>query len=282
MEYNNINYISPEVLIAEVKEELKSYFESGGVTDIMLPTYVDQCLRKLKSLVLKPDQAILFIRNYKGELPSDFHKLDYAISYGQRADKRTNIGTLPSTVGYWSKSIECTNCQEDCDPKYEIFEKITCQPHHSVQFVYNSPKWIRVYYGSRDMCTKSCPNLRMKVDDILTIHEHGTLSSTFEEGDVYIRYFSRPVDENGFPLVPEILEVEEYIKSHTKFKIFEQLWNSVVDETFNQIKEKVQYYKQDSLSKLTSALNTLRQRTDQQVNDSIARQRSRFIKYNIR
>lgn len=280
--YREYPYISIDPLLAEVKEEMKSYFESGAVTEIMIPTYVDQCLRKLKTVALKPEQAVLFIENYKGTLPPDFHLLNYAISYEMRADRHHNIGmSLPSTVGYYSKDIQCENC-EGCDQSYQVFEKITCQRNQEIKYTMTRPVWIRVYYGSRDLCIPGCKNLSTRSDDIITIHEKKTVTATFEKASVYISYFSRPTDEvSGLPMVPEVLEVEEYVKSHIKFKLFEQLWNSVVDETFNQVQTKMQYYKQDSLNKLQAAIAVLRQKTRQQVNDDIVRQRTRFIKYNI-
>jgi hypothetical protein len=287
MLYKEYPYTSIDTLLAEVKEEMKSYFEAGAVTEMMVPTYVEQCLRKLKTAALKPEEAILFIEDYKGTLPPDFHLLNYAISYDRRADRNLNIGPgIPSTVGYYSKDISCEggDCALPgaCDSRYQVFEKITCQTNQNVRYVMTRPQWIRVYYGSRDLCITGCRNLSVRADDIIVIHEHKGVTATFEKGCIYIGYFSKPVDEQtGLPLIPEVLEVEEYVKSHLKFKLFEQLWNSVVDETFNQIQSKLQYYKQDSLSKLQAAIGVLRQRTRQQVNDDIVRQRNRFSKYNI-
>jgi len=76
MNYREYPYTSIATLLAEVKEEMKSYFESGAVTEIMIPTYAEQCLRKLKTVALKPEQAILFIEDHKGTLPPDFHLLN--------------------------------------------------------------------------------------------------------------------------------------------------------------------------------------------------------------
>jgi hypothetical protein len=36
MFYENLNYINAESLIAEVKQELKSYFESGAISEILI------------------------------------------------------------------------------------------------------------------------------------------------------------------------------------------------------------------------------------------------------
>ena len=36
MKYENINFITSEPLIAEVKQELKSYFESGAISEVLI------------------------------------------------------------------------------------------------------------------------------------------------------------------------------------------------------------------------------------------------------
>jgi hypothetical protein len=90
------------------------------------------------------------------------------------------------------------------------------------------------------------------------------------------------VDDDGLPLVPEILEVEEYIKSYLKYKFFEQMWHSEMDESSKQVTDKLMYYKKEQLEKLQAAYNYLMTKTKQQIADNIVRTRNRFSKYHIR
>ena len=83
-------------------------------------------------------------------------------------------------------------------------------------------------------------------------------------------------------MVPEVLEVEEYIKSYLKYKFFEMMWHSVMDESTRQITEKLQYYKNEQYAKLQAALNFLMTKTRQQIADSIVRTRNRFSKFHIK
>lgn len=283
MNYKNYNYISSEVLVAEIKEELKSYFDAGAINTIMIPTYVNQALRKLKFIPLKPENTVLFFENFVSRLPEDFISLEYALTY----DTSTNISTsIQTTEGFFSSSIECSGhcddaCFSNCNPKYEIFEKITLPMQATKTRIHLiRPRWVRVYYGSAPFCNSDCPNLTALSDDVITIGENGKVSATFEKGCVYMRYQSKPVDENFVPLIPEQIEIEEYIKAHIKYKFFEQLMNSVVDETFNQVKYKFEFYKQDSLNKLQAAWSLL-QPTKQQQKDNVVRQRGRYKKYYI-
>ena len=47
MKYDNTNFISSEPLVAEIKQELKSYFEAGAISEVLIPTFIDQALCNL-------------------------------------------------------------------------------------------------------------------------------------------------------------------------------------------------------------------------------------------
>ena len=276
MHYENINYISADSVVAEVKQELKTYFEAGAISEILIPTYIDQALKKLRVLALKPEEAVLHFTNYKSELPCDFVLLDRAMMYDHEVQWSAGVNSLQ---GYWYKSIDCVDCSS-CNTKEEIYETITV-PGTGFKLIMKQPKWIRVYHASKQYCTEGCENLSVSSSNVLQIYNNSKVSSTFEDGCVYIKYFSRPVDDDGIPLIPEILEVEEYIKSYLKFKFFETLWHSIMDESVNQIVSKFQYYKNDQYSKLQAALGYLMTQSKQQMADNVARTKNRFTKFHI-
>lgn len=278
MNYVNTNFISSEPLIAEVKQELKSYFEAGAISEVLIPTFIDQALRKLKVLVYKPEEVVLSFKNYKSELPCDFALVNYALIYNSDVLWSPGVNAL---TGYWYKGINCTQgCTDDCDTKYEIYETITV-PTPGFKITMKEPRWVRVYAGSKAFCTEDCPNIGSSSNDIIQIHPNKTVSSTFQEGCVYVKYFSRPIDEDGIPMIPEIYEVEEYVKAYLKFKFFETLWHSVVDESAKQVETKLQYYKNDQLAKLQAAFGFLMTPTKQQMADNVMRGRVRFKRYHI-
>lgn len=277
MKYENINFISTEPLIAEVKQELKSYFESGAISEILIPTFIDQALRKLKVMVLRPEDIICHFVNYKSELPCDFALLDRATIYQSDIQYYSGITSLK---GQYYLSTSCEFGEPCCNDKTEYFEQIwVSTPGYKI--IMRQPRWVRVYHGSKSLCTEDCPNLNAPGPDIIQIYENRKLSASFEEGCVHFRYFARPMDDDGIPLVPEILEVEEYIKSYLKFKFFEMLWHSQIDESVNQIERKFQYYKQDQLAKLQAAFSYLLTKTKQQIADSVVKGRVKFSKYHI-
>ena len=117
MHYEHINYISSDSIVAEVKQELKSYFEAGAISEVLIPTYIDQALKKLRVFALKPEEAVLHFTNYKSELPCDFVLLDRAMMYYYEFQWSAGVNSMQ---GYWYKSLECTNCN-DCEPKQESY-----------------------------------------------------------------------------------------------------------------------------------------------------------------
>lgn len=277
MKYENINFISSEPIVAEVKQELKYYFEAGAVSEVLIPTFIDQALRKLKVMVLQPEDVVCHFVNYKSELPCDFALLDRATLYDSHIEFSSGITTMN---GYFYLSSDCSFGSECCDNKTEYFEQIfVSNPGFKISM--KQPRPIRVYHGSKSLCTEGCTNLYAPSPDIIQIFDNRTMSASFEEGCIYVRYFARPVDDDGIPKIPEILEVEEYIKAYLKFKFFEMMWHSQLDESAAQIERKFQYYKQDQLNKLQAAFGYLLTKTKQQSADSVIKARNKFVKYHI-
>ena len=45
--YYKYDFVSPEGSFATIKEEFKSYFDTGAIDDLLFPTYANKCLQKL-------------------------------------------------------------------------------------------------------------------------------------------------------------------------------------------------------------------------------------------
>ena len=120
MKYTHTNLITAEPLITEVKQELKSYFEAGAVSEILLPTFIDQALRKLKVLVYQPEEAVLSFVNFKSELPPDFAILDYALIYNSEVLWSPGVNSM---IGYWYKGIDCIESIDTSNPIMAALEE---------------------------------------------------------------------------------------------------------------------------------------------------------------
>src|SRR5687767_12844870 len=70
--YYKYNFVSPEPIYARVKEELKSYFNTGGIDDLMFPLYTQDCLEKLGKSSYKILNTPLVISDFISRLPDNF------------------------------------------------------------------------------------------------------------------------------------------------------------------------------------------------------------------
>lgn len=270
--YNNFNFISSEIIVAEVKQELSSYFDSGSLTETLIPTYIDNALRRLKMMVLQYEEDIVSVDNYRAKLPNNLSYLKDAFLC--TAIKDVTNPVMTTKYEYYKKIY----CNDECGNEYETFSQET-QTIPSWIVTHMAPTLLRVYYTSRAFCSDDCNGLNSDSPEIIRINGK-TLTASFSEGNIYIQYYSRPMDEHG-PLIPELVEVEEFIKAAIYYNLFKILYNSVTDESINMIERKLAMYKQEYYAKYESALNMLKIQTKQQLRDGITKQRRRFVKFII-
>ena len=69
------NFVSSNPLIARIKEELRSYFDTNMVDDTLFPKYIDYCLSKLGKSTYQINQTLLNVKEFKATLPEDLRLL---------------------------------------------------------------------------------------------------------------------------------------------------------------------------------------------------------------
>ena len=68
-------------------------------------------------------------------------------------------------------------------------------------------------------------------------------TTNLRNGIVHLMFYGTDYDDSGSQLVPDNFRIKEYIEAFLKFKVFESLTNQTNDETFNQLQQKLIYYK---------------------------------------
>lgn len=284
MNYYNYTFVSPEPFYAQVKEELKSYFDTGAVDDLLFPRWTEQCLKRLGKGSFPIQPTLLFIQDFEAKLPPDFHSVREAwgCTISQGATWR-----LPGA--YYRKIT--TRASDDYTP---IDNCGPCNPCPVlIDVVYKTTTdaiipGIRTTHllepgniSAQQSCAGDCFNIGVSSPDKFDIRGQKFVTS-FREGDVYMAYYSLETDEEGNQLIPDNFRYQEYIMKYLKYKIFEQLWNQVTDETFNQIERKYIESKQQSDEALAEAQIETKKQTVNQKKDAIIRQKNRLRKYNIK
>lgn len=244
--YYKYKFVSPEPTFARVKEELKSYFDTGAVDDLMFPIWTNKCLQKLgrSSWAIQP--ALLFIDNFEAKLPPDFVAprevwLTACVTpYEYRkpgAFYQQITTTLNKPYDACNPSVNCDPCNPDI---LTVVTKTNTNISHQFSLKYLlKPGTISI----RKDCDQGCLNFSAEGPDTFDVRD-GKLITNFRQGDVYLIYYSEQRDESGYQLVPENYRIQEFIEAFLKQKVFEQLYNQITDETFNQVERKYILYKQ--------------------------------------
>jgi hypothetical protein len=256
--YYKYNFTSPEIVYSTVKEELKSYFDTGAVDDLMFPTYTDKCLRKLGRATYVISEEVMYIEDFQARLPDNFfavreawlctevngYPYRSANSFYSQASSQETIQVSPVT----SNGVPCTNpeCTTGCP---------TCMPE-LIQAVYKTNNEMNISYKKQYLlkpgnisvkanCTLDCANFASSAADSFDIRDNKFVTN-FRRGTVYLIFYSTEYDNSGNQLIPDNYRIREYIEAFIKYKVFETLSNQINDETFQQIQAKLAYYKQMS------------------------------------
>lgn len=289
--YYKYNFKSPEPLYARVKEELRSYFDTGAIDDALFTVYTDDCLKKLGKGTLKIEQTLLHIQDSHSRLPEDFDSVREA---WMCVDKDVHL-RLPSAnyqqVSQHEHQITTTSLRLDTPG---IFCDIcdACEFPDIVQAIYKTTK--EVLFSTRrshlltpgnisaiEHCGPHCPNIGSHSPDTFDIRDNKFVTN-FRHGVVHLLYYINEFTPEGYQLIPDNVRIGEYIMSYLKYRMFEQLYNQVTDETYNQIKEKYETYKAEQFEKQVLAEIEMKKQTAHQKHQATQRTLSRNSKYRIR
>lgn len=269
--YYKYDFISPDVVYSTVKEELKSYFDTGAVDDLVFPTYLDKCLRKLgrTSYIIK--EKALQVSDYEARLPENFYavreawlctevnSIPYrsANSFYSQADSSTTIQVSPVVTDCSTPSTCCGNvgCDGSCMP--EIMQTVY-KTNNESSISYKKEYLLKpgnisaknncgVEYTSNWDFTTPVPALNQFTPgsssyDSFDIRD-GKFVTNFRNGIVHLIYYANETDSSGNQMIPDNYRIREYIEAFIKYKVFETLSNQINDETFDQIQKKLAYYK---------------------------------------
>jgi hypothetical protein len=291
--YYKYNFVSPEPVYALVKEELKSYFDTGAVDDLLFPTYLEKCLKKLGQSSYVIAQQLLYIEDFEARLPDNFYAVreawlctsipgypyQTANSFYSQAASETTIQISPVI----SNGQPCTNleCTTGCP---------TCMPE-LVQAVYKTNQQIAVEYHRQYLlrpgnisvkanCSLDCANFGSSAADSFDIRDNKFVTN-FRHGVVHLVFYSTEYDNIGNQMMPDNYRIREFIEAFIKYKVFETLANQTNDETFNQLQQKLVYYKQLHDEAFIMANIEIKKQTSWEKQRRVRKDLNRFNMYEL-
>lgn len=253
-------------------------------------------------------EQVLFIEDFEARLPDNFHAVreawmcaelpgnpyPSANSFYSQAANATTIQISPLTIG--GTPCNNTGCQ---DPNCEG----TCMPE-LVQAVYKTNNEIARSYryeyllkpgniSARKNCDVSyrndwnnyAPPVREFTPgsasyDSFDIRDNKFVTN-FRNGVVHLLFYATEYDDVGNQLVPDNYRIAEFVEAFLKFKVFETLTNQTNDETFNQLQQKLAYYKQLHDEAFILASNEVKKQTPWEKQRRIKKDLNRFNMYEL-
>lgn len=306
--YYQYNFVSPEIVYSTVKEELKSYFDTGAIDDLMFPTYVDKCLRKLGKSSYPISEKILDVENYEARLPDNFYgvreawmcveikSIPYQSAnsfYSQTSDPTTIlISSLTTNANCANPDCTNSNCNGGCVP--ELIQA-TYKTNRTLNKTYKRQYLLKPgiisnhkdcqvgYTGEWDAYNNQGINQFAPGDasfDTFNIRGNKFVTS-FKDATIHLVFYSTDFDSVGNQLIPDNYRVREYIEAFLKYKMFELLTNQTNDETFQQLQQKLVYYKQLSEEAFILANAEIMKQTVYQKQRKIKETLNRFNMYEL-
>jgi len=266
--YYKYNFISPEGTFALIKEEFKSYFDTGSIDDLLFLNWLNKALNKLGKSSYIISEEILYIEDFEARLPDNFYAVreawacteipgypyQTANSFYSQAASATTIQVAPMIVN--GQPCNDPSCPPDaCDPCMpnlvqaiyktnneftRTFHKeyllqpgnISVKQHCDVEY---TSAWERVPKHRSTPFSSSMDSFDIRDNKFVT---------NFREGVVHLVFYATEYDEGRNQMIPDNYRIKEYVEAFIKYKLIEMLINQITDETFAQLQQKLVYYKQ--------------------------------------
>lgn len=278
--YYKYNFVSPEPLYGEIKEELKSYFQTGVIDDVLFPKYTEDCLKRLGRSSYKIEQNIFQLEDFETTLPDNFEAVRelWLITPHEQSYRMPNSCYEQATIRLDAERDDRCNPGQFCAPTEikatfkttgRVIQRFHC--HHLLK-----PGNVH----AKDQCSLDSYNIG--VEALETFEVRGRkLYTNFPEGTLFMVYYVKEVDENEFQLIPDNIRIQDYLKAELLYRCFKNIYNNISDETLRQVEAKMMMYKMERDEAKVLAESEIKRQTIEQQIRGVKAARRRISRYNI-
>ena len=280
--YYKYNFISPHKLYARVQEEMRSYFATQAIDNLMFPIWTEDCIQKFRNTFYPIKETFLCLDKGKALLPEDFKGVREVWATTTLNSPTYNLGA--ST--YYPKDYQTVTMSDSVlDEAGMILQTCNYTLTHKVRkeefYTYNLTHLLTPGHIEPELETGVCPS---RVDPTLyrifdVRDEH--IITHLDSGNLHILYYADGVDEDGYQMIPDNFFMQDYIRKYLIYMLFKQIFNQTTDETFNQVAQKMEMAKADMYHALTLAENDAKSETQDKRIRKIRKSYTRNNKYRI-
>jgi hypothetical protein len=278
--YYKYDFVSPESLYAEVKEELKTYFQTGVVDDLLFSRYTEDCLSRLGRSSFRIVENFFNLEDFETRLPENFKAVrELWLVTPHEVSYRMPTATYEQTSFKIDSDLDEDRCEPSCTPN-EI--KVTYKTTGTV--IQRFTKQYLLKPGNihaKESCATDFLNTFTDSLDTFDIR-NGKIVTNFREGVLYLVYYAKEYDDNDYQLIPDSIRIKDYIKAYLKYKCFETIYNNISDETLNQVAGKLAYYEKKLDEAKEIAETEIKKQTIHKQILATKSARNRFNKFLIR
>lgn len=218
--------------MAEIISSLKQYDKAGILDRVSLYTSLYTGLKQFGQAACVKQDAVISIKNGKGELPGGFHSLlaAYRVSPASYYFKESARPSIINSLFYTErvvKSKEWDSCNECCVTEGEniVSEKVYVNDEELFLY-YSNPVRLSLSKGFKKdyLASEYRKSVTPECEDEINIRNK-TIDTNFKEGTIYIQFYGIEVDEDGLPVIPDTSKgfLSQYLESFIKARFFEQL-----------------------------------------------------------
>lgn len=142
-------------------------------------------------------------------------------------------------IGSFNYTEDKTAVVEICD----YSGKLPCDIIYINQVKTDEEIAMKYASDSFHLVNQNSPDLYRKSEYAYTINQDHIFTS-FEEGKIYINYRALPVDENGYPLIPDDVRMRSAVKYHLMWTIAQRLFykGKITENVYRDIEQNRNWY----------------------------------------
>ena len=236
---NITNFKSTSILFSKIKREFKSFASVNLIDDLDFPTYVAEVLNMLGIAAFKEEEVIITVKKRKALLPKDFKQLYAAYKCTPFNDIKNHTHLQNTSIienNITSEIIKKSNkFNIECEYTDDIIERVTIKQYVNDSYIntyYKKPILLRLSPNVKSLCSDDCLNLLHSANDEISIN-NGLIHTNFDDGDILLKYYAFPIDEEGLPMIPDIIQVEKACEWYIKHQLLLNFW--LVDDLTNAV-----------------------------------------------
>ena len=205
------NFINAQELLAEVRNFLGKYMERALLDDSVFYPKIRSCLAKCGAKIYPVNSTVVPVKDYRAELPEDFHKLVIAIGCFDYTTTSFNenpqLHDVPeSEITNFLITKPSYTCLDECGENFYVIQK-----YETFSVTYRDYTALKVSKNSWPKCSKNCFNKTQLSDQQIEITDH--ITTNFPTGWIFLEYLQNLESQDQDLIIPDYAQIRDWIKA---------------------------------------------------------------------